>query len=74
MRDNVAKNSANAGGFALASGCLSESSISHPQVIANTESITTDTSIDVLNVNFGNDEYHNNVSPCISGYSWIRIS
>jgi microcystin-dependent protein len=22
----------------------------------------------------GNDEYHNNISPCISGYAWIRTN
>jgi hypothetical protein len=30
---------------------------------------------DWVNISYvGNNEYHNNISPCISGYAWIRTN
>lgn len=35
---------------------------------------TTAKSLGGICIDFGKDEYHNNVTPCIVGYSWIRTA
>lgn len=73
IADNVARNQA-FGAINIASGVMSVSSFSHNVVVLPSYNVASATVQDVVTLDFGNNQPHNNVVPSKAVYAWIRTA